>query len=59
MQKTQNSEKNIMFHVKNCKIEAFLMRILVWKRKKDPGEAWGTFFETSHGNQLVEESKNP
>ena len=28
MQKTKKSEKTIMFYVKNCKTEAFLMRIL-------------------------------
>ena len=44
MQKTQTNEQNIMFYVKNCKIEAFLVRILVWKRKKEAEEPWGTFF---------------
>ena len=37
MQKTQKSEKNITFYMKNCKIEAFLMKILVLKRKLAPG----------------------
>ena len=32
MQKTQKSEKAIMSYMKNCKIEAFLVRILEWKR---------------------------
>ena len=35
--KRKKSKKSITFHVKNCKIEAFLMRILVLKRKLAPG----------------------
>ena len=37
MKKSQKSEKTIMFHVKNCKIEALLMVNLVLKRKLAPG----------------------
>ena len=35
--KAQKNEKSITLHVKNCKIDAFLVRILMWKRKNDPG----------------------
>ena len=39
MQKTQKNKKTIMFCVKKCKIEAFLVRILVWKRIFAPGNS--------------------
>ena len=52
MQKAQKSEKSIMIYVKNYKTEAFLVRILVWKRKKDLKEPWGTFFRDGPGKPI-------
>ena len=44
-QKTKKqSSKTIMIYVKNCQTGSCLMRILVWKRKKEAEEPWGTFF---------------
>jgi len=44
MQNTKKSSKTIMIYVKNCETGSFSMVILVWKRKKEAEEPWGTFF---------------
>ena len=60
MQKTQKSEKSIMFYMKNCKKEAFLMRnlqreLFFWPR--GPSQAGGRGENNCRG--LSNLSKNP
>ena len=59
MQKTQKSEKTITFYMKNCKKEQFCFVLLMFFAFLPPRKPEEASAETAHGNQLVEESKNP